>query len=226
MAHDAGSELVSQLCAHPKWDSVTCVGRRPFVEPGRDPPFEAGAWKLRSVVTDMDNIESNKELASALSEASSTFCALGATRGAAGSAGGFRHVDLDMVAAAAKASKNASVRHFSLVSAQGASASCWYNDWKLFHPLLYVATKGQAEEAVKALDFSYLTVVRPGILERGDFTRSAERWALRLLPFMSSISTATLAGVMIEDAVACHEGRRESQPVKTYEMKELLNASL
>lgn len=35
------------------------------------------------------------------------------------------------------------VPHFALVSAQGANAGVWASDWKLFHGLLYMKTKGQ-----------------------------------------------------------------------------------
>lgn len=35
------------------------------------------------------------------------------------------------------------VPHFALVSAQGANARVWASDWKLFHGLLYMKTKGQ-----------------------------------------------------------------------------------
>lgn len=66
------------------------------------------------------------------------FCALGTTRGVAGFAAAFKHVDLDCVAATAKAAKEAgSVKYFGLVSAQGASTAYPSSDWALLHPLLY-----------------------------------------------------------------------------------------
>ena len=61
----------------------------------------------------------------------------------AGSADAFRKVDLDYVAASARAASAGGVPHFSLVSAQGARAGVWASDLKLFHGLLYMKVKGQ-----------------------------------------------------------------------------------
>ena len=54
------------------------------------------------------------------------------------------------MAESAKAAKAAGVRHFSLVTSKGANASLPASYWLPMHPLLYLRTKGQAEEAVKA----------------------------------------------------------------------------
>ena len=59
-------------------------------------------------------------------------------------------VDLTYVEAAAKAAKAGGVRHFSLVTSKGASARLPAPHFAGLHPLLYLATKGRAEEAVKA----------------------------------------------------------------------------
>ena len=52
--------------------------------------------------------------------------------------------------AAAKAAKAGGVRHFSLVTSKGASARLPAPHFAGLHPLLYLATKGRAEEAAKA----------------------------------------------------------------------------
>jgi hypothetical protein len=65
----------------------------------------------------------------------------GATQDA-GTAEAFKKVDLQYVEAAAVASKAAGVKHFSLVTAQGANAKVWASDWAIVHPLLYTRTKG------------------------------------------------------------------------------------
>jgi oxidoreductase len=61
----------------------------------------------------------------------------------AGSADAFRKVDLDYVAASARAASAGGVPHFSLVTAQGARAGVWASDLKPFHGLLYMKVKGQ-----------------------------------------------------------------------------------
>lgn len=65
----------------------------------------------------------------------------------AGSADGFRKVDLDYVAASARAASAGGASHFSLVSAQGAKAGVWASDLKPFHGLLYMKVKGQVRSS-------------------------------------------------------------------------------
>ncbi len=59
-------------------------------------------------------------------------------------------MDLTYVEAAAKAARAGGVRHFSLVTSKGASARLPASHFVGLHPLLYLSTKGRAEEAVKA----------------------------------------------------------------------------
>ena len=52
---------------------------------------------------------------------------------------------------AAKLAREAGVPHFSLLTAQYANPNIWASNFIAMHPLLYMRTKGQAEEAVKQL---------------------------------------------------------------------------
>eukprot|EP00955_Chlamydomonas_euryale_P003705 39030-Chlamydomonas_euryale.AAC.1 len=72
------------------------------------------------------------EAREAFAGADSVFCALGTTRGDAGSAAGFRRVDLEWVDAAVALAKAGSAKHFSVVSCEGANAGMWANDWPIF----------------------------------------------------------------------------------------------
>ena len=138
----------------------------------------------------------------------------------AGSANAFRHVDLDYVTAAARAAGAAHVPHFSLVSAQGANPNVWTSDLSPFHGLLYMKVKGLAEEAAKAQGFAYTTLMRPGMLERGELTRPLERMFMRLTP---SVPASGVAAVMIRDAEAFHAkgAAAGDKEVRVYEMKEI-----
>eukprot|EP00884_Botryococcus_braunii_P022503 jgi/Botrbrau1/8937/Bobra.0148s0050.1 len=129
--------------------------------------------------------------------ADTVFCALGTTRGTAGSADAFVKVDLTYVSEAARLAKEAGVRHFSLVSSGGANAKMPASNLLPLHPLLYVRTKGQAEEAVKAAGFPRTSIFRPGLLERGDAARGVEKVFSYILP---SIHVRDVARVMILDA--------------------------
>lgn len=210
---------MEQLVASPRWSSVVTVGRR-AVDP---PPPEPTPGKLRQIVCNMDQVETDPEVTSELSKGvDSVFCALGTTRAAAGSAAAFKKVDFDYVAAAARAAKAANAPHFSLVSAQGANAGLWASDLSLFHGLLYSKTKGLAEQAVQAQHFPYVTIMRPGLLNREATTRSLEKVALKV---MSSIPVSQVAAFMIHDAEVYHDeansGKRPAAPVRKVTMKEM-----
>lgn len=194
---------------------MTTIGRRPL-EPA---PKESTPGKLKQLAVDMDTLESNPEVLSALSGGvDSVFCALGTTRSVAGTADAFRKVDLDYVAAAAKAAKASGVSQFSLVSAQGANAGLWSSDFKPFHGLLYSQTKGRAEEAVKAQGFSFVSIMRPGLLERGDLTRGPEKLYGKL---MGSVPCSQVAAVMIAEAERFADSGSSDGGVKTWTMKDI-----
>jgi oxidoreductase len=168
----------------------------------------------------MDQLESDPQVAAALSSGiDSVFCALGTTRAAAGSASSFKQVDFEYVAAAARAAKAADIPHFSLVSAQGANPRVWASDFKAFHGLLYAHTKGAAEEAVKGQNFAYTTIIRPGLLDRGDKARSLEKFIANIVP---NVSVERVAMVMQADAEMCHAGRAEHREgVRIWSMKDI-----
>lgn len=83
------------------------------------------------------------------------FCCLGTTRKAAGSDEAFRRVDFDYIVGFARLAKRAGAQRFLLVSSVGASASS---------PVLYTRTKGECEEAIKAIGFPALVILRPSFL--------------------------------------------------------------
>ena len=81
----------------------------------------------------------------------------------------------------------------------------------------------QAEEAAKAQNFPLgVTILRPGMLERGSLARTGEAFIAKL-PFLSSVAVADVARVMVADA----EGRLAGQEAGTrvLEMKEILKAA-
>jgi uncharacterized protein YbjT (DUF2867 family) len=109
--------------------------------------------------------------------ASLAFCALGTTIKKAGSREAFRAVDFDAVLAFARLAKESGARGFGLVSSSGGNSSS---------PFFYLRVKGQAEEAVSALDFPALVISKPGLLlgQRAE-SRPAERLAQAAAPFLS-----------------------------------------
>src|SRR3546814_66376 len=97
-------------------------------------------------------------------------CTLGTTLAVAGSRDAFRRVDHDYPLAVARLARGQGARTFVLTSAMGADAhsSVFYN-----------RVKGELEEAIAALDYPALVLVRPGLIdgERSE-RRPAEAAAL------------------------------------------------
>ena len=83
------------------------------------------------------------------------FCSLGTTIKTAGSKEAFRKVDLDYVVNVAKAAKENGVNHFAVVSAMGADKNS---------NIFYNKTKGEMEEAIKAIGFNSTFIIRPSLL--------------------------------------------------------------
>ena len=131
------------------------------------------------------------------------YCCLGTTMKQAGSKQSFRRVDHDYVLATARLAKRAGVQQFHLVSAVGANP-----DSSVF----YSRTKGETEQALRALQLQSLIIYRPSLL-LGDRTelRTAERlgagfakavaWSMRgPLQRYRAISARTVARAMANAA--------------------------
>ncbi|WP_374526086.1 NAD-dependent dehydratase [Sphingopyxis sp.] len=80
---------------------------------------------------------------------------LGTTIRQAGSQAAFRAVDHDLALACARAAKEAGARHMIAISSVGASSKA---------SNFYLRTKGEVEDALRALDFERLDLLRPGLL--------------------------------------------------------------
>lgn len=103
-------------------------------------------------------------------------CALGTTwRKAGGDEAAFRAVDQELVLRVARASREAGVRNFVLVSSVGAD---------LGSRAFYLRVKGEVEAAVRKLGFHRLDILRPGLLRgpRGGDRRMGERLAIIASP--------------------------------------------
>jgi uncharacterized protein YbjT (DUF2867 family) len=142
-----GARALAALLADPRVASVTSFGRR---------PLSTSHEKLRAVVVDLAD---EAALAAAMPDhVDAAVCALGTTMKLAGSKAAFRVVDHDAVVAFARAARTRGARRFALVSSMGADASS---------SNFYLKTKGEAEDAVSALGFEAVHVLRPSILDDG-----------------------------------------------------------
>lgn len=137
-----GGHCLDLLLADAAYARVVAPVRRPS---GRT---DAG---LEERVVDFDRLEDDVDAF----RVDDVFCCLGTTIRAAGSREAFRRVDHDYVAAAARLAANGGARQFLLVTALGADA-----DSRIF----YNRVKGEAEQAVRALPFRRVVLVRPSLL--------------------------------------------------------------
>lgn len=138
-----GRELCNQLRRDRRFAPVVVLARsRP---PVTDPP-------LQIEIVDFSRIgEWNPSV-----ELDTVFCTLGTTIKKAGSEEAFRAVDFDLVVEMAKLAKRGNARHFIFVSSLGADPASG---------IFYLRVKGEAEDAVKALDLPHAAALRPSFLD-------------------------------------------------------------
>jgi uncharacterized protein YbjT (DUF2867 family) len=155
-----GRCVVPRLLADARVGRVVALGRRAL--PETHP-------RLVSAVVDLRKPEA---LAREIPEqASVAVCCVGTTMKQAGSQAAFRAVDFDAVVAFAEAARRRGVGHCLVVSSIGADARARN---------FYLRTKGEAEQALGALGFAHLTILRPSMIDDGG-TRQEHRTAERLV---------------------------------------------
>jgi len=190
-----GRELLRGLVADEGVSHVIVVGRRP--------PPETNA-KIHFVPAELPKVP-------ALPPLDEAYIALGTTIKAAGSQAAFRAIDFDAVLAVAGAAKAAGARKLGVVSAMGASAKS---------NVFYSRVKGEAEDALAALQFDTLVIARPSMLagDRGSLGQAqrrgeeialkVSRWFGSLIPRnYQSIPARSVAHALLH-AVPASKGRR------------------
>ena len=183
-----GGECLRQLLASPRYERVIVVTRRELGAAARHD-------KLREVVVEFDRLGDAK----ARLRGDHVFCALGTTIRKAGSQAKFRAVDYEYPLRLARLALQNGARHFSVVSALGASRSS---------PFFYSRVKGEVEEGLRQMGWPSLGIFRPSVIagERAE-SRPLERVSEHLLRFAPAtwrpVPARDIAGAMI--AVALRE---------------------
>lgn len=139
-----GSECVRQFAESGEFAPVVALVRRPLAE-------ELARLPVETRIIDFERLED----ASGDFRVSHIVCALGTTIKTAGSQERFRRVDHDYPVAAARIGARQGVRHFLLVSSLGANAKS---------RIFYSRVKGEVEDAIRALAFRSVTIMRPSLL--------------------------------------------------------------
>ena len=198
-----GAECLRLLLVDPAFARIVVLARRPLDGVDASP-------KLVAHVVDFDHLEAYADLFTA----DQLICCLGTTIGKAGSKERFRAVDYGFPMALAKLGAERGVRHFLLVSALGANARS---------RVFYNKVKGELEDALSALPFRSLSIVRPSLLlgERREF-RFGEKVAQRLAFLMpgryAAIAAPDVAAALVRLAKEDAPGRHivESAEMKAW----------
>ena len=195
-----GRECLRLLLADPDVIRLVVLTRRPL-------PIDVGAAKLDAHVVDFGRLEEH----TALFAVDQIICALGTTMRQAGSRERFRDVDYGLPLRIAQLGIEHGVRHLLLVSALGADASSL---------VFYNRVKGELEEAVRALGFRSLTIVRPSLLlgKRGE-RRMREQISKRVLRLAPRRFRPVEASVVAERLV--HEARLDAPGARVIESAEV-----
>lgn len=195
------------LLADPHFEGVATLTRRAL--PPELVPAEQ-ARRLEQRVVDFDHLADN---APAM-KAEQIICALGTTIEEAGSRQRFRDVDFGYPLTIARLGVEQGAKHFLLVSALGASSRSL---------IFYNRVKGELEEAVLALPYRSVSIVRPSLLV-GDRARPrrgeevARRLAFLVPARYKPIPARAVAAALVRMARDNVEGRRimESREMRRF----------
>lgn len=152
----------------------------------RRPPDRIVAAKVRWKIGNLADLRMHEQLF----DVDAVVCAIGTTRRKSGSEIEFRRIDHDIPLEAAEIARERNVPHFILVSSAGADPHS---------RIFYSRVKGETEEAVAALGFPSLSILRPSLL-LGD--RKELRVGEELGRFFSPFAPAKWKGVPVETVAA------------------------
>lgn len=199
-----GRDLVRQLLQDDSFTELYLLVRR--IPEGLSSP------KLRIQVLDFDQPDQWPELP----EADVLFSSLGTTLRDAGSQAAQYRVDYGYQYEVARRAAARGVPHYVLVSSWGAKPKA---------RSFYSRMKGELEEAVQALPFRRISILRPPLLLRPGSTRGGERltaavlWglsALGLLRAFRPMPTSVVARCMHALSTSQHSGILEPRDIWLY----------
>ena len=135
-----GEHLLDRLLSEPTISRVLAPSRSPLAEHAH---LDNPVGQLQDLLPQLDG------------RIDAAFCCLGTTIRQAGSQEAFRAVDQELVLAFARRARELGTRHLLVISALGADpgSSVFYN-----------RVKGETEEALQAMGWPQLTIVRPSLL--------------------------------------------------------------
>ena len=195
-----GGECLRLLLDDPRYDRVVVVTRRDI---GRTAQHD----KVRQLIVEFEQLGERR----ARLRGDHVFCALGTTIRKAGSQDRFRQVDYEYPLRLAQLTLHNGARHFSLVSALGASRSS---------PFFYSRVKGETEQGLREMGWPSVSIVRPSVIA-GD--RAESRPLERLSEHLLRFAPATWRPVPARDIAAAMiaAAQREAPGVTIIESRQI-----
>jgi uncharacterized protein YbjT (DUF2867 family) len=199
-----GGECLERLLDSKRYSRVIVVTRRELADAARRD-------KLRQLIVDFDRLGE----VSARLRGDHVFCALGTTIRKAGSQARFRAVDLEYPLRLAQLALEQGARHFSVVSALGASRTS---------PFFYSRVKGEMEQGLRQMGWPSLAILRPSVIagERAE-SRPLERVGEQLLRLAPAtwrpVAAGDIAAAMVATAL------REPPGVTVIESRDIARAA-
>ena len=139
-----GNHLVNHLCRDDAFAKIIIITRRSFNH------------RSTKVINKVVDFNSKLEISNSFETADVVFCAIGTTqKKAGGDKAVYRKVDFDIPVNVAKVALVKGVQQYVLVSAIGASSKSGN---------FYLKLKGEVEEAISAIGFKSVYLLRPSIL--------------------------------------------------------------
>lgn len=207
-----GRLVVEKLLVRSDITSVVVPVRRSL---GLDAP------KLVEHVIDFEQLEAH----AGIFEVDALVCCLGTTIKKAGSKEAFRKVDYGFALKAAELARKGGAQAMILMSAVGASVGS---------PVFYSRVKGELEEAVRGLGFTYLSIYHPSLLlgDRKEH-RAGESLGMAVMPVANhaligplrkyrGIEAETVATAMVHELAELAQGNRPRPGVKVREYAGIL----
>jgi uncharacterized protein YbjT (DUF2867 family) len=167
-----GKTLVEQLCRDHRYQTVTCLVRKPLPKDF----FSGSTKKVEPIVIDFESLEDYQGYFGC----QHIYVCLGTTIKKAGSKSAFRKVDFEFVHVAAQLARAQRAGSFVWISSVGANAKS--NNF-------YLRVKGELENAIIGMSgLNNASAVRPSLLlgERKEM-RPAEKLASAFSPFLSPL---------------------------------------
>ena len=198
-----GSQILTTLTSLPSRQTIHAISRKPIA-------FDSATIKP---VIDSDNSKWPDLLKSLVPPPQLFISALGTTKAQAGSVEAQRKIDYDLNLSLAKAAKDSGVKVYVLISSDAVSAKSMFP---------YSRMKAELEDAVRALDFPYTVILKPGLLvgTRSD-SRPAEAAFRKVAQGLGSVSKRltdfwaqdvdVIGKAAVTAGLQCVEGQRKER---------------